>query len=73
MKPTRKYIVETEVSGTCVHYHQHYVQTQGGRFHALWYGHCHVPRPGRYPQPDGSCPRWEGAEGEAEEEPVSPS
>ena len=31
MKPTRKYIVETKVCGTCVHYHQHYVLTEGGR------------------------------------------
>lgn len=67
MKTTRKYIVEAKVCGACVHYRQHYVLAEGGRFHPIWYGHCHVPRAGRYPQPDGVCPRWEGPEGEEEE------
>lgn len=59
MKTAPKPMVEKEVCGTCVYYRQHYVLTVEGRFQALWYGHCHNPRP-RYPLPDDRCPRWEG-------------
>ena len=37
-------VVEKVCCGTCVHYRQHYVLSEGGRFLPLWYGHCHVPR-----------------------------
>lgn len=37
-------VVEKVCCGTCVHYRQHYVLSEEGRFLPLWYGHCHVPR-----------------------------
>ena len=58
MKSSGKYIVEKEVCGTCAHYRQHYVLEGGQRFHPLWYGHCHVPRWGKHPAPDQTCPHW---------------
>ena len=56
--PSGKYIVEKEVCRTCAHYRQHYVLEAGQRFSPLWYGHCHMPRWGRRPAPDQTCPRW---------------
>lgn len=61
-----KPMVEANVCGTCIHYRQHYVLVEGGRFEPLWYGHCHVPR-SRYPLPDGTCRHYEPYE----KEPVS--
>ena len=63
----RKYMVEREVCGTCVHYWQHYVLHKG-QFRPLWYGHCAQPWR-RHPSPEEVCPRWEGDE----QEPVSRS
>ena len=68
MRSTKTYIVRAQVCGTCVHYRQHYVLSEGGRLEPLWYGHCHVPHTGRYPQPDGTCPHWKAYR----EEPARP-
>ena len=32
MSLPRKYMVEKRVSGTCVHYRQHYVRTEHGNY-----------------------------------------
>lgn len=69
MKTTRKYIVPAETCGACIHYYQHYVLTEGGRFQALWSGHCGTPLL-RDMRPDGTCPRWQGPE-QNEREPDS--
>ena len=68
MRSTKTYIVRAQVCGTCVHYRQHYVLSEGGLLEPLWYGHCHVPHQGRYPQPDGTCPHWKAYR----EEPARP-
>ena len=57
MKTTRYYMVEAEVCGTCIHYHQHYVLSMGQIFSPLWYGHC-GRRGMRHPQPDDVCPHF---------------
>lgn len=62
MKSNAKYIVEKEVCGTCAHYRQHYVMMECGKFWPLWYGHCHVPRWGKHPSPDQTCPHWKARE-----------
>lgn len=59
----RKYMVEAEVCGTCVHYYQHYVRVGEGDYRPLWYGHCVHPWR-RHPTPEKGCPRWEGYEQE---------
>lgn len=63
--PKGKYIVEKEVCSTCAHYRQHYVLGEGGKFWPLWYGHCHVPRCGKHPGPDQTCPHWKSREAES--------
>lgn len=60
MKGNRYMIVEKECCGTCVHYRQHYIAANGGRFHPIWYGHCGTPRM-KQRQPDESCPCWSPA------------
>ena len=60
--PKGKYIVEKVVCGTCAHYRQHYVLGECGKFWPLWYGHCHVPRCGKHPSPDQTCPHWKARE-----------
>jgi len=65
MKQMPKPIVKAEVCGTCMYYRQHFIFDTGGRLQALWYGHCHVPRVGRYPTPDQTCEHyapWEATE-----------
>lgn len=57
MKGNRYIVVEQEYCGTCVHYRQHYVLSDRGRFSPLWYGHCGTPRM-KQRQPDEACPRW---------------
>ena len=57
----KKYIVEKQVCGTCLRYHQHYVLGVRGEFFPLWYGHCHTPR-SKHPQPDQRCDRWQPRE-----------
>lgn len=53
-----KPMVQAEVCGTCVHYHQHYVMLPSGRPLPLWYGHCTMPAlKGR--NPDQTCEHWE--------------
>lgn len=69
MKTTRYYMVETEVCGTCSHYHQHFVLMKNGHFHPLWYGHC-GRRGLRHPQPGDVCPHWSPAL-KPDEEPAS--
>ena len=62
MKSKAKHIVEKEVCGTCAHYRQHYVLGEGAKFWPLWYGHCHMPRWGKHPAPDQTCPHWKARE-----------
>ncbi len=57
MSVPRYVIVEKECCGTCVHYRQHYILTEGGRPFPLWYGHCATPRRKRR-EPDEVCPCW---------------
>lgn len=66
MQQWPKQMVEVKVCGNCIHYRQHYVLIENGRFKPLWYGHCHMPRP-RYPLPDSICTNYQPYE----EEPVS--
>ena len=56
MEPAYKWIVDAKVCGTCAHYRQHYTLQSCGVFRPLWYGHCHVPRWGKHPRPDETCP-----------------
>ena len=51
-------MVEDELCGTCVHYHQHYTLGYAGKFWPLWFGHCGVPRI-RHRAPNDTCPHWE--------------
>ena len=63
------YIARPQVCGTCVHYRQHYVLSEGGRLEPLWYGHCLLyTSDAADPQPDGTCPHWEAYR----EEPARP-
>ena len=68
MEPAYKWIVDAKVCGTCAHYRQHYTLQPSGVFRPLWYGHCHVPRWGKHPRPDETCPHWT----DQERDPVPP-
>lgn len=53
-----KPMVQAEVCGSCIHYHQHYVLEGRQKLIPLWYGHCGVPKfKGRHP--DETCEQWE--------------
>lgn len=67
MERMPKPMVKAELCGTCIHYRQHYILVEDGRFRPLWYGHCHRPK-SRHPLPNETCPRFEPYE----KEPVSP-
>lgn len=66
MHTSKKYVVEQELCGTFLHYHQHYVMLREGKFLPLWYRHCGVPGV-KNREPNETCPHWAGKQ----EEPVS--
>ena len=53
-----KPMVQAEVCGNCLHYHQHYVLSDHQKPIPLWYGHCGMPR-FKEPRPDETCEHWE--------------
>lgn len=53
-----KPMVQAEVCGNCIHYHQHYVLDDRQKPTPLWYGHCGMPR-FKEPRPDETCEHWE--------------
>lgn len=53
-----KPMVQAEVCGNCIHYHQHYVLSDRQKPTPLWYGHCGMPR-FKEPRPDETCEHWE--------------
>lgn len=55
-----KPMVQADVCGTCIHYHQHYVLMPKGGWMPVWYGHCGKPRMKGH-SPDETCEFWEDA------------
>lgn len=52
-----KPMVQAEVCGTCIHYHQHYVLDRRQKLIPLWYGHCGMPR-FKETRPNETCEHW---------------
>lgn len=62
-------LVEGKVCGTCIHYRQHYILSEG-EYDALWYGHCRCPR-AKKRAPEQTCAFWEPAETQKKGKPRS--